>query len=122
MENPWEIVKANLQLSVEPISVRAALPCPARFVSSQIQSGLLVLDEKPPMIRANDAIAETVGVSRDEIVGQAPRSLVVSITSIFDSVLRGVLDDGQAIVNVCQAERVRKPGKTCGPGKPKSFR
>lgn len=63
-------------------------------------AGLVILDEDLRVIRANDAIAEMVGVSEFEIVGQTPRSLVPNLAPVVEALLRYVLDSGEAMRDV----------------------
>lgn len=104
-------MKTNLQPRVERISFRRRFRSRLDSFFVPSPAGLVILDEKLRVIRANDAIAEIVGVSRDKIIGQTPRSLFPSIASMFESILRCVLDSGQAMVNVpLSGETPKAPG------------
>lgn len=83
----------------------------AFFVSAP--AGLVILNSDLRILRANDTIADIVGVSPTEIIGQTPSSLVPQLAPTVESLLRRVYSTGIPALNFpLTGETPKEPGVT----------
>lgn len=83
----------------------------AFFVSAP--AGLLILNSHLCVVRANETMAEMIGISPQEIIGRNPGSLVPQLASTIEPLFRRVLSTGIPTLNFPIAGEIPKePGVT----------
>jgi len=81
----------------------------AFFVSAP--AGLVILDSNLRVLRANETVAEMIGVSPRAIIGQSPRMLVPQMASTVEPLLRNVLSSRTPNLNLpIRGETPKQPG------------
>ena len=80
---------------------------------SPTPAGLVILNADLSVVLANQALAEGIGISPKEIIGQNPRSLVPQLAPTIEPLLRRVLSTGIPVLNSrITGETPNQPGVT----------
>jgi PAS domain S-box-containing protein len=81
----------------------------AFFTSAPV--GLAVLDSQLHILKANDTMAEMIGIPIGEMIGRTPREVVPQLAPIIDPILSKVCSSGKPALNFpINGETPREPG------------